>query len=148
VGAGWTQNRGELALERGGPERWMSVVSLLRHWARSPIFRQDASALAELGALTARHWAFDGLSLAVARSVDQGHFPVTEAALIKEMGTRFEQDCVATLIRLLGRTPALDADDPYEALLAQAMLVAPSWSIRGGTSEILRTIVAKGLMRS
>jgi 3-oxocholest-4-en-26-oyl-CoA dehydrogenase alpha subunit len=65
--------------------------------------------------------------------------------MVKEMATRFEQDSVEMVTRHLGRAPDLTAADPYESLLARAILVAPSWSIRGGTNEILRTIIAKGL---
>ena len=64
------------------------------------------------------------------------------------MATRFEQDCVEIVTRHYGRTPDLTSDDPYESLLARAILVSPSWSIRGGTVEILRNIVSKGLARA
>jgi hypothetical protein len=77
--------------------------------------------------------------------VDAGKSPVTEAALIKEMATRFEQECVETMVRHLGRPPRADAGDPYEALLATALQVAPAWTIRGGTNEILRSVITKGL---
>jgi len=73
--------------------------------------------------------------------------PVTGLGLIKEMATRFGQDWVGTVARHLGRAPDLASDDPYESLLARAVLVAPSWSIRGGTNEILRTVIMKGLDR-
>ena len=85
------------------------------------------------------------MSLAVARMVDDGQSPVTEAALIKEMATRFEQECLEVMVRHLGRPLRADADDPYEALLAKAVQVAPSWTIRGGTNEILRSVISKGL---
>jgi 3-oxocholest-4-en-26-oyl-CoA dehydrogenase alpha subunit len=86
-----------------------------------------------------------GMSLAVARLVDAGESPTGEAAMLKEMATRFEQDCVEMVCRHLGRAPDLVSAEPLEALLARAILVSPSWSIRGGTNEILRTIIAKGL---
>jgi alkylation response protein AidB-like acyl-CoA dehydrogenase len=147
VGDGWKQNTSELVLERSGVDRWMSFVPVLEHWA--PIVAEDDPlARADLGLLTARLWGLHGLSLAIARLVDAGESPVTEAAMVKELATRFEQDCVELVSRHLGRAPDLLSDDPYESLLAQAMLVSPSWSIRGGTTEILRTIVAKGLARS
>ncbi len=85
------------------------------------------------------------MSLSVARMVDAGASPVTEAALIKEMATRFEQDCVEVLSLSFGRSPDLGSDDPYESLLARAVLTAPSWTIRGGTTEILRSVIAKGM---
>lgn len=145
IGAGWSQNTGELALERGGVDRWMSTMPLLERWAAQSATGADPVAVRELGNITARCWAFRGMSLAVARMVDAGHSPVTEAALIKEMATRFEQESVAILARHLGRPPRPDADDPYERLLATALQVSPSWTIRGGTTEILRSVISKGL---
>ncbi|MGH1561418.1 acyl-CoA dehydrogenase family protein [Mumia sp. DW29H23] len=145
VGSGWGQNTAELALERGGADRWLSLMCVLEHWAAAQVRRQGPQAAADLGAITARLWAFRGMSLSIARMVDEGRSPVTEAALVKEMATRFEQECVETVVRHLGREPDLNAEDPYESLLARAVLVSPSWSIRGGTNEILRTVIAKGL---
>lgn len=147
VGAGWSQNTGELALERGGVDRWMSMVSTLELWARRTEVRADPAALEDLGSIVARLWALRAMSLSVARMVDQGRSPVVEAALIKEMATRFEQDTVELLVRYFPGSPRLDSEDAYESQLARALLVSPSWSIRGGTSEILRTIIAKGLAR-
>lgn len=145
VGSGWGQNTGELALERGGVDRWMSAMSLLETWATREAVQASASVAADLGSIVARCWAFRGMSLAVARMVDDGQSPVTEAALIKEMATRFEQECVEIVARHFGRTPRPDAEDPAERLLATAVQVAPSWTIRGGTNEILRSVITKGL---
>ncbi len=145
VGSGWGQNTGELALERGGVDRWMSAMPLLERWAVRESATSGSRATAELGSIVARCWAFRGMSLAVARMVDDGQSPVTEAALIKEMSTRFEQECLEVMVRHLGRPLRTDADDPYERLLAKAVQVAPSWTIRGGTNEILRSVISKGL---
>ncbi len=147
VGSGWGQNTGELALERGGVDRWMSAMPLLEDWAQRASAKPTPSAVADLGSVVARCWAFRGMSLAVARMVDNGQSPVTEAALIKEMATRFEQECVEIVVRHLGRPPRADADDPSERLLATAVQVAPSWTIRGGTNEILRSVISKGLRK-
>lgn len=147
IGAGWGQNTSELALERGGVDRWMSMMPILQTWASSPGVRDSLPAQIDLGRILARLWAFRGMSLSIARLVDNGESPVAEAALVKEMATRFEQECVALVRRHHGRMPSPTSDDPWEALLAQAILVAPSWTIRGGTTEILRTVIAKGLVR-
>jgi len=141
VGAGWGQNTAELVLERSGVDRWMSLMPVLEHWAANVSGRAQA----DLGSITARCWAFHGMSLAIARMVDGGLLPTIEAALAKEMAARFEQECVTIMVRHLGRPPRPGADDPYERLLATAVQVAPSWTIRGGTTEILRTVIAKGL---
>jgi alkylation response protein AidB-like acyl-CoA dehydrogenase len=144
VGDGWKQNTSELVLERGGVDRWMSLFPIIEKWAPTAPSLGTA-AQADLGLLTARFWGLRGLCLSLARLVDTGNSPVIEAAMVKEMATRFEQDCVEMVVRHLGRAPDLTSADPYESLLARAVLVSPSWSIRGGTSEILRTVIAKGL---
>jgi alkylation response protein AidB-like acyl-CoA dehydrogenase len=146
VGAGWAQNTSELVLERGGVDRWMSLFPVIERWA-GEIPEHDRLAQADLGTITARMWALRGLSLSIARLVDAGGSPVTEAAMVKELATRWEADCVHFVARHLGRGPGMRPQDQWESLLARAMLVAPSWTIRGGTSEILRSVVAKGLTR-
>ncbi|MTD54702.1 acyl-CoA dehydrogenase family protein [Amycolatopsis pithecellobii] len=147
VGDGWAQNTGELVLERGGVDRWMSMFPFIEHWANE-ISPHDHSAQADLGTITARMWALRGLSLSIARLVDDGRSPVTEAAMVKELATRWEADCVRFAARHLGREADLTSPDPWESTLARAMLVSPSWTIRGGTNEILRNVVAKGLART
>jgi 3-oxocholest-4-en-26-oyl-CoA dehydrogenase alpha subunit len=144
IGSGWAQNTSELVLERGGVDRWMSMIPVLEQWAPT-VAGLDEVARSDLGLLTARLWGLRGLSLSLARLVDAGKSPTTEAAMVKEMATRFEQDCVEMVTRHLGRSPELSSDDPWESLLARAVLVSPSWSIRGGTNEILRSIIAKEL---
>lgn len=145
VGAGWGQNTAELALERGGVDRWISLMPVLRHWAAGGWGPLNESALGDLAKITTRMWGLRNMSLSIARMVDEGKSPSTEAALTKEMATRFEQDCVQLVTEHFGRAPEPTSADPFEALLAQAVLVSPSWTIRGGTNEILRNIVSKGL---
>lgn len=148
IGAGWGQNKGELALERGGVDRWMSMVTILEQWAARPEVAADPSALEDLGTIGARLWAFRSMSLSIARMVDDGKSPGAEAALMKEMSTRFEQDAVELVLRHWDGSPQLGSDDPLESMLARAILVSPSWSIRGGTPEILRGVIAKGLAKA
>ncbi|WP_447397425.1 hypothetical protein, partial [Staphylococcus aureus] len=85
----------------------MSLMPVLENFAANQAAQGGPVALADLGSITARCWAFRGMSLSIARMVDARRSPVTEAALIKEMATRFEQDCVATVARHLGRAPDL-----------------------------------------
>lgn len=147
VGAGWGQNKAELVLERGGVDRWMSLMPVLEHWAGHLSSADPHWARSDLGSIAARAWAFHGLSLSIARAVDEGRSPTLEAALAKEMATRFEQESIEIVARHFGRTPELSSPDPYESLLARAILTGPSWTIRGGTTEILRNIISKGLIR-
>lgn len=146
IGAGWTQNTSELAFERGGPDRWLStylvVEEFLRRLAEQPV--ADA-ALALLGDAAANYWILHHLSLAVARSIDEGRSPSTEAALVKEMGTRFEQDVLNGVLALVDFEPNLAGTSIFERLLVTATMTAPSFTIRGGTTEVLRSVAAKGL---
>jgi alkylation response protein AidB-like acyl-CoA dehydrogenase len=103
-----------------------------------------------IGEVAAQYWVLRRLSLAVARSIDTGATPSAEAALIKEMGTRFEQDIVTALRELLDRElvrelQAADSSPLFERLLRRAVLDAPSFTIRGGTTEVLRSVAAKGM---
>jgi alkylation response protein AidB-like acyl-CoA dehydrogenase len=147
VGSGWQQNTAELALERGGVDRWMSMVPVIERWAAS-LDPSDGCAVADLGVITARLRVLRALSLTIARAVDNGVSPVIEAAMLKEIGTRVEQQCVELVARHR-LVPVLPSSlDEQETLLAQALQVAPSWTIRGGTSEILRSVIAKGLRQA
>jgi alkylation response protein AidB-like acyl-CoA dehydrogenase len=140
-GEGWRQVLAELAFERSGPERFLSTFPLLRQALEAALPGDDHAAEA-LGRLTARLWALRRLSLSVAGALEAGQSPATEAALVKELGTRFERD-VAEMARDL--IPA-GADARLDELVAQAVLAAPGFTLRGGTSEILRGIVARGLV--
>jgi alkylation response protein AidB-like acyl-CoA dehydrogenase len=146
VGAGWSQVTAELTFERGGPDRWLSTYLVVEHFLRehSPS-ALDESAAQMLGDLTARWWGLRQLSLAVARQVDRGGAPGAEAALVKEMGTRFEQDVLARVQQVIALEPSPGTGSNFERLLAAAILTAPSFTIRGGTNEILRSVIARGL---
>ena len=64
---------------------------------------------------------------------------------MKEMGTRFEQDLLEGLRRLVDVEPSPTSSSRFERLLANAILTSPAFTIRGGTIEILRSVAAKGL---
>jgi 3-oxocholest-4-en-26-oyl-CoA dehydrogenase alpha subunit len=146
VGMGWAQNTSELAHERGGPDRWLStylvVEQFLREHGGTPL-GERAEVL--LGEATARWWGLRQLSLSVARQIDRGEAPSAESALVKEMGTRFEQDVLAAVQRLVDLEPSPDTSSPFERLMVRAVLTAPSFTIRGGTNEVLRSVAARGL---
>jgi alkylation response protein AidB-like acyl-CoA dehydrogenase len=144
VGAGWSQNTSELALERAGPERWLSTYLVVEQHLREH-GAVDQRAQAALGEAVAGWWGIRALSLSVARLLDAGQAPVAESALVKELGTRFEQDVLDAVWRLVPDDPDPAAESMFERLLAAAILGAPSFTIRGGTSEILRSVAARAL---
>jgi alkylation response protein AidB-like acyl-CoA dehydrogenase len=139
-GEGWSQVLTELAFERSGPERFLSTFPLLRQ-AVEALPAGDARAAEEVGRLTARLLALRRLSLSVAGAIEAGESPAVEAALVKDLGTRFERDVVES-----ARNLAVEPDDRLAGLLADAVLSAPGFTLRGGTSEILRGVVARGLL--
>lgn len=148
VGSGWKQVTSELAYERSGPDRWLSTFPVLREFLRE----RAGAGLGEghaavLGRLAARYWGIRQLSLAVARALDAGHAPAVEAALVKEIGTRFEQEVVEVLRAAAEIEIDPEGDSLFEDLLAEAVLTSPSFTLRGGTTEILRSVAAKGLGR-
>jgi len=146
VGAGWAQNTSELAYERGGPERWLSTYLLVEELLRSrPEVFGSGPAGTVLGRLAARWWAIRRLSLSVARMIDSGEAPAVQSALVKEMGTSFEQDILEDVQGLVAVEPTREADSAFERLLYEAVLSGPSFTIRGGTNEILRSVASKGL---
>lgn len=140
-GNGWAQVIGELAYERSGPERILSTYPLLASLVDAMGPNPSAEAAAELGVLVSRMTALRRLSISVAMSLDAGRSPVTEAALVKDLGTQLEGEIPEVARRLVppGRNPQFDQ------LLADSILSAPGFTLRGGTNEILRGIVAREL---
>ncbi|MEZ5260620.1 MAG: hypothetical protein R2755_02310 [Acidimicrobiales bacterium] len=68
-----------------------------------------------------------------------------EAAIVKDLGTTFEQEMIGLLHDLWDEEPSLDAATLGNQLLAACILTGPSFTLRGGTNEILRTVASKGL---
>jgi alkylation response protein AidB-like acyl-CoA dehydrogenase len=144
-GAGWSLVTAELALERSGPERFLSTFPLLAALARRIAADPGEEALAALGSLLARLHALRHLSLGVSATIARGDNPAVDAALVKDLGTRFEREVAETARRFYPLGSAGDAE--FERLLAEALLSGPGFTLRGGTNEILRGIVAKDLTR-
>jgi alkylation response protein AidB-like acyl-CoA dehydrogenase len=142
-GDGWRQVTAELATERSGPERIMSAAPLLRAWARDVAAgRTTPSGPEEVGRLGARLTVLRRLSFAVAVALDAGRRPEVEAALVKDLGTRFEADVVETVRRT---TCPEDRSAEVARLLEHVVLQTPAFTLRGGTNEVLRSVVARGL---
>jgi hypothetical protein len=148
IGDGWSQNTAELAFERSGPERWASAYPLVeelihRYEGRTPPF--EIASL--IGSAAAHFWVFHNLSLAIARLIDVGRTPAHEAALVKEMGTRYEQDVLNAVLAVIDFEPTSLDKSLLNYLVVKTMLNGPSFTVRGGTTEILRSVAAKGLVQ-
>jgi len=154
IGAGWKQVTSELALERSGPERYMTtlplLIELIRHLGAAP----DARAKEMIGRVSARLWSLRRMSLAIALTLDParraegGVAPdlATEAALVKDMGTFFEREIVDAARLLAAVEPDPEATDTFERYLAETIVSSPISTIRGGTTEVLRTLIARRLV--
>jgi acyl-CoA dehydrogenase len=141
IGNGWSQVIGELAFERSGPERYLSTYPLLAALIDAIGPSPSEEAAARLGMLVARLASLRRLCIAVAVSLDNGRLPVTEAALVKDLGTQLERE-IGDVARDLV-PPGTNA--AFDQLVADAVLSAPGFTLRGGTNEILRGIVAREL---
>ena len=145
VGDGWRQVTAELAFERSGPERYLSSFALLVELVRRLGPAPGPRATVALGRLVAELATLRRMSLAVAGRLDEGADPALEAAVVKDLGALFEQSLPGIAQDLLDDEPTLGAGDDFQQVLAYLTQVAPSFSLRGGTREILRGIIARGL---
>ncbi|MFV9432038.1 acyl-CoA dehydrogenase family protein [Rhodococcus aetherivorans] len=145
-GNGWAQVMGELAFERSGPERYLSTMPLLRAWAAHlAATGATAEQRQTLGTLTARAWALRRMSLQVAAELTAGRKPDVLAAMVKDLGSTFEGDLVEAVRASSGLVARRSGTDPLARMLAHSVLHTPVFTLRGGTNEILRGIVARGL---
>ena len=145
LGGGWNQVTSELAYERSGPDRWLSSFTLLLETVRALGPDANERAAIAVGRITAHLMTLRRLSRSVAGMLQRGENPAVQAALVKELGTTLEQE-ITEIARLLVDAEAdAGSDNPFIAVLAHTVMVAPSFSIRGGTREILRGIIARGL---
>ncbi len=157
IGQGWQQVTSELALERSGPERYMTTFPLFTELIRKLGATPDARALEMVGKLTARLWALRRMSLAIAMTLDPGPDSeqgapkanvdlATEAALVKDMGTFYEREIIDAARLLFEVEPTPDATDTFERYLAETVVCAPVSTIRGGTTQVLRSLIARKLL--
>ncbi|MDO8277566.1 MAG: acyl-CoA dehydrogenase family protein [Burkholderiaceae bacterium] len=146
-GGGWEQVNAELAFERSGPERIYSSIVLLEPWLQwlRTMPNPSAALLAQAGAIVSHLTALRGMSLSLTARLNEGQSPATEAALVKDLGTEFEQ----RLPTLIADAVYADPDHPPPAELMRTIAhlckIAPSYSLRGGTREVLRGMIARGL---
>ena len=145
-GGGWAQVNAELAFERSGPERIYSSIVLLDLWIRmlreSPEGRGHA---ATVGRLAAHLATLRNMSITITARLARGESPVVEAALIKDLGTEFEQSIPQCIEATLGAGQGSALEAELLRTLAYVSQMAPSYSLRGGTREILRGMIARGL---
>lgn len=144
-GAGWEQVNSELAFERSGPERIYSSIVVLERWVAH--LKQQGTAHDQagvIGRLIAHLYALRGMSISVTARLARSESPLIEAAMIKDLGTTFEQEIADIVEAALGDDPGAIPPDLTRAA-AYLAHTAPTFSLRGGTREILRGMIARGL---
>ncbi|KHO27969.1 acyl-CoA dehydrogenase [Mycolicibacterium setense] len=137
IGQGWAQVTSELSFERSGPERFLSTFPLLAHAVES------TSAEPGLGRLIARVAGLHHMSTAVADALQRGENPDVSAAVVKVLGTTVEGDIAEFADQQTGDNTPPDA--VWADLVATAVDQRPGFTLRGGTNEVLRGVIARGL---
>lgn len=143
-GGGWRQVTSELSLERSGPDRFLSSFVMLTELVRALGAAPADRATVAVGRLIAHIHTLRQMSLSVATMFEEGLDPGVQAACVKDLGATFEQE-IPEIARLLVDAGDDDSFAEFRAALAGTQLIAPAYSLRGGTREILRGIIAKGL---
>lgn len=143
-GQGWKQVTAELAFERSGPERIYSSIALLNAWLDWLRSRGKSGDEALIGRFLSELTVLRALSIAITGKLAAGDSPVIEAALVKDLGTSFEQSLPVLLADAIG-SDDLPPPPVLARTLAYLSRIAPTFSLRGGTREILRGVIARGL---
>ncbi|HXZ91275.1 MAG TPA: acyl-CoA dehydrogenase family protein [Burkholderiales bacterium] len=138
----WQQATSELAYERSGPERFLETAYVLFDLMRLLGAAPDLRGAEGLGRLAAQLHVLRRMSVSVAGMLERGKEPVLEASIVKDLGTVWEQ---ALPSRARDLAAFAEIDPLFEERLAYATNIAPKLTIQGGTSEVLRGIIARGL---
>lgn len=142
----WRQASGELAFERSGPERFLETYFMAPALMRLAGPAPDAATAEGIGRLTASLHGFRQMSMTVAAMMEDGQDVAVQASLVKERGNDWEQRLPEFARQLAaGIDAGHDARDAFTDALTRATQIAPKLTIQGGTNEILRGIIARGL---
>jgi alkylation response protein AidB-like acyl-CoA dehydrogenase len=144
---GWEQVTAELAFERSGPERFYTSMVLFDEWLAFVRVSQEgrAEAARTAGRIMSKLAPIRSLSVALCEKLERGESPAVEAALIKDLGTSLEQLIPTAIADDVHSRRNGDIPASLLGALGYTMLAAPSYSLRGGTRDILRGMIARGL---
>jgi len=146
IDGAWKQATSELAYERSGPERFLETYYVLEELVRVLGPDPDVRGAEGLGRLVAQLHTLRRMSVSVAGMLHAGKEPVLEAAIVKDVGTIWEQKLPHKARELAAFSePEATNQIPFEKKLAYATTIAPKLTIQGGTTEVLRGIIARGL---
>jgi alkylation response protein AidB-like acyl-CoA dehydrogenase len=144
LGQGWRQVTSELSLERSGPDRFLSSFVLLVELVRELGPSDSEKAAEAIGRLVSHIHILRRMSLSIANMIENGKDPALQASLVKDLGAVLEQE-VPEISRLIVDVESPAVSDDFRLALAHTTLIAPAFSLRGGTREILRGMIARGL---
>jgi alkylation response protein AidB-like acyl-CoA dehydrogenase len=148
IGSGWHQVTSELSFERSGPERILTTFPLITAATRAIVVDRepdDATAF-DVGHLLAELISLRQMSISVARALSAGGFAVNQAVVVKDLGTHFEQESVELVEEILDRAPrTAEIAVELAEMLDMSRLHKPLFTLRGGTNEVLRGLVARGM---
>ncbi|MBI2963026.1 MAG: acyl-CoA dehydrogenase family protein [Deltaproteobacteria bacterium] len=145
---GWYQIAAQLDYERSGIERLLSnarVLEDVRAHARETGLAEDPLWRDRLASVLTRVTIGRWLIYRVAWLLSQGIVPNKESALTKAFATELEQEIAELAAQALGPHALLLPGSPAARLagrVARAVAFAPGYTIMGGTSTILRNILA------
>jgi len=145
AGGAWVQIGTELTHERSAPDRWLASHDLLLHLIDRVGKAPDRRDREALGRAIAHLWTLRGMSASIAGMLAKGHNPSHEAAVVKDLSTHYDQDIPALAARLVGESDRASPGDEFLQSLRHNLLFAPCLTIKGGTKEILRNGIARGL---
>ena len=147
IDGAWKQATSELAYERSGPERFLETFYVLVELVRALGPKPDMRSAEGLGRLVAQLHTLRRMSVSVNGMLQAGKEPVVEGSIVKDMGTVWEQKLPAPRAR--ARCLHRGGSDGNRATLGRAArfatMIAPKLTIQGGTTEVLRGIIARGL---
>jgi alkylation response protein AidB-like acyl-CoA dehydrogenase len=144
-GQGWAQVTSELTYERSGPERFLSSFTLITELARALGPLPDRHAAAALGRLLTHITVLRRMSRSVTTLLQSGQDPLLSASIVKDLGALVEQEVPEIARSLVENAPGDPSTREFYLVLKHTLLDAPLFSLRGGTREILRGIIARGL---
>ena len=144
-GMGWQQVVGELALERSGPERFLSHYILLDNFISEFRYKMSEMGITSLGKIISELQTLRMMSFSIAWMIQEKKSPDVQAAFVKEAGNVFEKKLIETIREMSNLIPFEEWSSSLKSLFQDATLRVPANSLRGGTSEIMRGIISKQL---
>ena len=146
IDGAWKQATSELAYERSGPERFLETFYVLLELIRAVGPDPDVRSAEGLGRLVAQLHTLRRMSVSVAGMLQAGKEPVVEGSIVKDLGTLWEQKLPERVRELAAfLDPEITNRATLDEQIAMATTIAPKLTIQGGTTEILRGIIARGL---